>query len=470
MAGAVKTKTTELESSRVRVDVEVAPAAVEREVESAARALGREMRVSGFRRGKVPAPVVIQRVGREAVLEEAIRRGLPGWYEEALAEARLATVGDPKLDVGDYPAKGDPLSFTIEVGVRPTAKLGEYKGLEVGRREPQVDAGDVERELERLRESLASLESVDREAREGDYVVLDFVGTLDGEPFEGGEARGYTIELGSDRLVPGFEEQLVGAKAGEERDVRVTFPDDYGVERLRGREAVFATTVKDVKEKRLPELDDDFATDAAGFDTLDELRADIEQKLREADERSIEGEFRQAVLDAAVEAAAVEVPHELVHAKAHEMWHDTAHQLQHRGIDPRRWLEVTGKDEEELVTESEPEAERALKRESVLAAVVEAEGIEVSDDDLLDALREAAVRQGGQPPSERSLRRSLERAKQQGRAEALREDIAMRRALDVLVESAKAIPVEQAKARDKLWTPGKEEREEGSPELWTPRS
>jgi trigger factor len=470
MATAVSTNTTELGDSRVRVDVEVPSAAVERELESAARALGQEMRISGFRRGKVPAPVVIQRVGREAVLEEAIRRGLPNWYEEALAETKLATVGDPKLDVGDYPDKGSPLSFSIEVGVRPEAKLGDYKGLEVGRREPEVNSEDVDRELERLRESQASLENVDRPAENGDFVVIDFVGTLDGEPFEGGEARGYTLELGSDRLIPGFEEQLVGAKGGEEREVRVTFPDDYGAEHLAGKEAVFNTSVKEVKEKRLPELDDDFAAEAGGFDTLDELRLDIEDKLRQVDERTIENEFRQAALDAAVAEAKVDIPHDLVHAKAHEMWHETAHQLQHRGMDPRMYLQMMGKEEEELVTESEPEAEQALKRESVLAALIDAEGIDVSDDELLDALRDASIRQGGQPPSEKALRRSLDRAKEQGRAEALREDIAMRRALDVLVDSAKPISVEQAKARDKLWTPGKEEGEAAPQQIWTPGS
>ncbi|HEX8857143.1 MAG TPA: trigger factor [Thermoleophilaceae bacterium] len=470
MPAALSTKTTELGDSRVRVEVEVPSAEVERELDSAARALGQEMRISGFRRGKVPPPVVIQRVGREAVLEEAIRRGLPNWYEEALADTRLATVGDPKLDVGDYPEKGSPLSFSIEVGVRPDAKLGSYKGLEVGRREPEVANEDVDRELERLRESQASLETVDREAQNGDFVVIDFVGTLDGDPFEGGEARGYTLELGSERLIPGFEEQLVGAAAGEQREVRVTFPDDYGAEHLAGNEAVFDTTVKEVKEKRLPELDDDFAAEAGGFDTLDELRSDIEAKLRQADERTIENEFREAALDAAVAEAKVDVPHELVHAKAHEMWHETAHQLQHRGMDPRMYLQMMGKEEEELVTESEPQAEQALKRESVLAAIVAAEGIEVSDDELLDALRDAAIRQGGQPPSEKSLRRSLDRAKQQGRAEALREDIAMRRALDILVESAKPISVEQAKARDKLWTPGKEEGEAAPQQIWTPGS
>jgi trigger factor len=417
----------------------------------------------------VPPQVVLQRVGREAVLDEAVRRALPDWYEEALSDAHLATVGDPRVNMGDLPDKGSPLSFTIEVGIRPEATLGDYKGLEVGRREPEVAKEDVDAELDRLRDSTASLDTVERPAQNGDFVVLDFIGRIDGEPFEGGEGRGYLLELGSGRLIPGFEEQLVGASAGEERDVTVTFPDDYAGEAVAGKEAVFSTTVKEVKEKRLPELDDDFASEAGGFDTLDELRADIESKLERAEERSIDSEFREAVVDAAAQGAKLDLPKELIHSKAHEMWHETAHRLQRQGVDPERYLQLVNKTEEELAVEAEPEAERALRREAVLAAIVEAEGIETSDDEVLDALREAATRSGGQPPGEEALRKSFERAKEHGRDDALREDIAMRKAVDLLVENAKPISVEQAKARDKLWTPDKGAEERQS-EIWTPGS
>jgi trigger factor len=468
MPGTVTTNTTELGDSRVRVDVKVAPEAVERELNNAAQALGQDLKIAGFRKGHVPPQVVLQRVGREAVLDEAVRRALPTWYEEALNEAHLATVGDPAVNLGDLPDKGSPLAFSIEVGIRPPAKLGDYKGLEIGRREPELSKEDVDAELERLRESLASLETVERAADNGDFQVIDFLGRIEGEPFEGGEGRGYLLELGSGRFIPGFEEQLVGASAGDERNVSVTFPEDYGAEQVAGKEAVFAVEVKEVKEKRLPELDDDFAGEAGGFDTLDELRADIEEKLRQTEEREIDAEFRQAVVDAAAAASKIDIPRELVHSKAHEMWHETAHRLQHQGVDPTRYLQLVGKDEEELVVEAEPEAEQALQREAVLAAIVEAEGIEVSDDEAFDALRETAARQA-QNVDEEALRRSFERAVEQGRDESLREDIAMRKAVDLLVESAKPIPVEQAKARDKLWTPGKEAEEKPS-EIWTPGS
>jgi trigger factor len=465
MAAAVTTKTTELGDSRVRVEVEVPSDALEREMRSAAAEIGREMRVPGFRSGKVPPQVVIQQVGREAVLDEAVRRGLPAWYEEALSDAGITTVGDPKVDLSDLPAKGSPLAFTIEVGIVPPARLGEYKGIEVGRREPSVNPDEVQTELERLRESLASLQTVDRAAGNGDFVVIDYTGRIDGEAFEGGEARGQVVELGSARLIPGFEERLDGARAGDELEVEVTFPDDYASEELAGQDAVFTVEVKEVKEKQLPELDDDFAVEAGGYDSLDELRAELEQRLRQADERAIEAEFREAAVDAAVAQAQVEVSRELVHAKAHEMWHRTARRLSAQGVDPRRYLELSGKTEEQLVTESEPDAELALKREAVLAEIVRAEGIEVTDEEVAAAIREAA----GPDATEKQVKRTLKRARSQGADEALKEDIAMRKAVDLLVEHAKPIPVEQAAAREKLWTPEKE-REQGAGQIWTPGS
>jgi trigger factor len=449
MPAAVTTKTTELPDSRVRVEVEVPTEALERELNTAASQLGREMRVPGFRSGKVPPEVVLRQVGREAVLDEAVRRGLPGWYEEALADAGIQTVGDPQVDLSDLPEKGAPLAFTIEVGVVPPAQLGEYKGIEVGRREPNVDDQEVQAELERIRESLASLETVERDAGEGDFIVMDYVGQVDGTPFEGGEGRGQVVELGSGRLIPGFEEQLVGASAGDERTVELTFPDDYPAEQLAGKDASFAVEVKEVKEKRLPELNDDFAVEAGGYDSLDELRAEIESRIGQAEERAIEAEFRETAVDAVVEQAKIEVPHELVHSKAHEMWHRTARRLAAQGVNPEQYLAMTGKTEEELVVESESDAETALKREAVLAAIVEAEGIEVSDEEIEQALRASA------PPdaNDKQLKRALKRARSQGADEALREDIAMRKAVDLLVENAKPISAERAAAREKLWTP-----------------
>src|SRR5947209_4616842 len=263
------------------------------------------MRIPGFRKGKVPPPVVIRRLGRETVLDEALRSSLGGWYVAAIDGAGIAPVGEPELDVQGLPDQGEPLAFSIEIGVRPRAKLGQYKGLEVGKREPQVDEEAIERELETLRDRFATLDTVERKAEQGDHVVIDYVGKIDGEPFDGGEGRDQLLELGSDRLIPGFEDQLVGASAGDTREVEVKFPEDYPGE-LGGRDATFDVTVKEVKAKRLPELDDEFASESAGFDTLAELRDDIETRLKTADERLIEREFEEAVLDAAVAEAEVD--------------------------------------------------------------------------------------------------------------------------------------------------------------------
>jgi trigger factor len=464
MPAAVNTTVTELPESRVRVEAEIPADEVERSVQKTARSMGRDLRLPGFRKGKVPPPVVIQRMGREAVVDEAVRGTIARWYVDAIDAAGIHPVGEPQLDIGDLPDQGQPLTFTIEIGVRPTATLGTYKGLEVGRREAAGDDEAVQSELDALRERMARLETVDEPAGEKDFIVMDYRGTLDGEPFAGGEARDQLLELGSGRLVPGFEEQLAGVRAGEERTITITFPDDYGAEQLRGREAEFAVTVSEVKRKELPELDDEFASDAAGFDTLEELREDIASKLREADEQRVEAEFREAVVDAAVADATVEIPEALVEARARELWERMLHSLSHQGISREAYLQIAGKSEDEILGEARPDAEQALRREAVIAAVIEAEGIEPSDGDILDALQSTAAREGAPPEK---LRERLEKA---GRLDDLREDLSQRLAVDFLAEQAKPISVEQASAREKLWTPEKGEPEGEGKQLWTPGS
>jgi hypothetical protein len=237
MAVDVSTTTTELPESRVRVDAEVAPTEVEKRLAHAAKQLSHQIRVPGFRAGKAPAPVVVKRLGREAVLDEAVRDSIGLWYNAAIDAARIVPVGEPELDISKLPAEGEPLRFSIEIGVRPKATLGDYKGVEVGRREPEVSDEAVGEEVDALRERTARLEAVERPAASGDFIVMDYRGTIDGEPFAGGEARDQMIELGSGRLVPGFEEQLTGAAAGDERTVTITFPDDYGADDLAGKQA-----------------------------------------------------------------------------------------------------------------------------------------------------------------------------------------------------------------------------------------
>ena len=451
---------TELPESRVRVQAEVGPAEVEKRVHQAARELGRSMRVPGFRAGKVPPPVIIKRVGREAVLDEAVRDSIGRWYSAAIDAAKIVPVGEPDLDITDRPREGEPLRFSIEIGVRPKATLGDYKGLEVGRREPEAGDEEIDAEIEQLRDRTAKLETVERAAADGDFVVMDYLGTLDGEPFAGGEGRDQMIELGSGRLVPGFEEQLSGAQAGEERTVTITFPDDYGAEDLKGREAQFAVTVKEIKEKQLPPLDDDLAIEA-GFDTLDELRADIRERLTKQQESQIEAEFREAALDSVVAGASVDVPDALVEARSQELWDQMAHSLSHQGISKDAYLRISGRTEEQIVADGREDARRSLEREAVLAAIVDAEGIEPSEEEVLEAVERLTGR--------RPNAKALSRLRDSGRLDGVKADLAQRQALDLIAESANPISVDQAKARDKLWTPG-QDRPAGTSQLWTPGS
>ena len=461
---SLKTEVTELPDSRARVEVEVPAEQVGRGIQRAARSLAREMRLPGFRKGKAPPSLVIQRLGFGAVLQEAIRESLPEWYEQALLGSGVSPVGDPSIEIVSAPEdEGEPLSFKFEIGVRPPARLGEYKGLEVGKAEIEPSEEIVEREIERLRAGFARLEPVERAAAEGDVLLIDFEGLLDGKAFEGGKADDYLLELGSGQLIEGFEEQLTGASGGEQRQVEVSFPEDYQAEQLAGQDAVFAVEVKEVREKILPELDDDFASEASEFDTLEELRADIAERVAEAFGERAEQDFRVAAVDAAVATATVEVPDELVAARAAERWERVERQLAARGMDPNTYLQMQGKTRDELLEESRPDAERELQREAVLAAIVAAEAIEASEEELVEALAHTAEHERTTPE------KLLAQLRENGRDAMVREDIQVRKAIDLIAESAKPIPLEQAEAREKIWTPEKEQEKKAG-ELWTPGS
>ena len=452
---------SELPGSRASVSVEVPAADVEKAVNAAARGLAREMRMPGFRKGKAPPSLVIQRLGFAAVLEEAIREALPEWYERALLGSGIAPVGDPSVEVVSTPeAPGEPLAFKFEIGVRPSAELGEYKGLEVPKDEPEPPAELVDREIERMREAFARLEPVERAAAEGDVLLIDFEGLVDGKAFEGGQASDQMLELGGGQLIPGFEEQLTDAEAGQTRKVEVSFPEDYQAEELAGEDAVFTVEVKEVREKVLPELDDDFASEASEFDTLAELREDIARRLAEAVGERAEQDFRVAAVDAAAAEATVELPDELAMARAGERWERVERQLAGQGMNPDAYLQMQGKTREQVIEESKPEAEAELKREAVLAAIADAEQIEVSEEELVEALEHSAEHERTTPE------KLLKRLRESGRDAMIRDDIRFRKAIDLLAESAVPIPKEQAEAREQIWTPEKEREEKG--ELWTP--
>jgi trigger factor len=466
----MKTTVKELPNSRAEVQVEVPTADVEKATSRAARALAKEMRLPGFRAGKAPTSLVIQRVGFTTVLQEAIREALPEWYELALFDSNVSPIGDPDIEMVSTPDdEGESLEFKFTVGVRPAAELGTYKGLEVGKEEKEVPDEIVDTEVERIREGFARLEQVDRAGAEGDSLLIDFEGFADGTPFQGGAAEDYLLGLGSGQLIEGFEEQLVGASAGEDREVKVTFPADYQAEHLAGKDAVFKVKVKEVREKVLPELDDDFASDASEFDTLEELRADIREKVGVALGSRAEEDFRIEAIDAAVEEATVDVPAELATARATERWERMERQLAGRGMDPNAFLQMQGKTRDELIEETKPDAEKELKREAVVTAIAEAEGIEVSEEEMVEALEHSAEHERTTPE------KLLERLRQSGRDSMVREDIRARKAIELVADAAKPIPKEeadarkgQAEAREKILAP--EQGQGKTSELWTPGS
>ena len=466
----METTLKELPDSRVEVEAEVAAADVDKATSRAARAMAKEMRMPGFRAGKAPPSLVIQRLGFGPVLQEAIREALPEWYERALLDASVSPIGDPDIEMVSTPEdEGQSLKFKFEVGVRPAAKLGAYKGLEVGKEEKEVPDEIVDTEVERVREGFARLEQVDREAAEGDSLLIDFEGFVDDAAFQGGAAEDYLLALGSGQLIEGFEEQLVGAKAGEERQVKVTFPADYQAEHLAGEDAVFKVKVKEVREKVLPELDDDFASEASEFDTLEELRGDIREKVGAALGSRAEEDFRVAAIDAAVEEATVEVPEELATARAGERWERMERQLAQRGMDPNAFLQMQGKTRDELIEETKPDAEKELKREAVVTAIAEAEGIEVSEEEMVEALAHSAEHERTTPE------KLLERLRQNGRDAMVREDLRAQKAIELVADAAKPIPKEEAderqeraEAREKILTPEEGKGKAGG--LWTPGS
>jgi trigger factor len=466
----MQTTLTELPESRVKVEAEVPPKDVERAANRAARAMARELRLPGFRKGKAPPSLVIQRLGFGAVLSEAIQEALPEWYERALLDAGVTPIGDPDIDLVSTPeAEGEPLTFKFEVGMRPVAKLGEYKGLEVGKEDKEVDEEIIDTEVDRIREGFARLEPVERAAKEGDSVLIDFEGFVDGQPFQGGKADDYLLALGSGQLIDNFEDQLTGASPGDEVEVEVTFPDEYQEPSLAGEDAVFKVKVKEVREKILPELDDDFASDASEFETLEELRGDIREKVGAALNSRAAEDFRIAAVDAAVDAATVEVPDPIVTARAGERWERMERQLAQQGMDPNVFLQMQGKTRDELIEETKPDAERELKREAVVTAIAAAEELEVAEEEMAEALAHSAEHERTTPE------KLLARLRENGRDAVIREDLLAQKAIELVADSAKAIPLVEAEDRkgkadaaEKILAPEGEQKPAG--ELWTPGS
>jgi trigger factor len=451
--------TTELPESRVRLEATVPAELLERSIERAAKQVGQNLRVPGFRAGKVPAKLVLQRVGREAVVDEAIRADLNDWFVDAVRVAKISPIGQPSVDLGDLPAEGEAFTFSAEVGIVPVIDVSGLGELKVGKSEAAADDDAIGSELDTLRERFARLETAERAAKDGDFVVIDFLGKLDGEPFEGGEGKGQFLELGSNRFIPGFEEQVVGLKAGDEKVITVTFPDDYNAEQLAGKETTFDITMQEVKEKQLPELDDEFALEVGGVDTLDELKADIRTRLAEAEGERIDQLFRMATLDAAAIQLGVEVPDALAYEHAHQEFHRMMHRFEHQGISQDIYLQSVGKTHDEVVQDAVPGAVAQLKRQAVVTAVVAANGLSASDAELEEAIEPLAKQE------KITVKKAIARLQGRGQLDSLRDDLAQQKAVDQLVESATVISVDEAKKAGTGYTPSRAEQAE-NPGVW----
>jgi trigger factor len=458
----MKTQVSELADNRVRLDVEVPAGDVDHAFDHALSDLSRAIRVPGFRKGKAPKPLVMRQVGRDTVVEEALRDHLSGWYSRAVAVAGIDPIDRPTIDWTDEPLEGSPFAFSAEVEVKRPPQVKSYKGLEGVRPDAEVPQEAVDAEIERLRSTVAELTAVERGAQDGDFLVIDFEGTMDGKPFEGGSGEQYAVELGTGRLVAELEQGLVGMKAGQERDIPLTMPEDYAAEHLAGKEVSFHVKVSDVKERVLPELNDEFASE---FDTLEELRADIHERVREVIEAESERRFRSSVLDALGVELSTPVPDALVQSRLSSMTRSFSQTLQARGVSLEDYLRVTGMTPEQLVDDMRGQALDLVRKDLALEAVVAAEGIEVTDEMVEEWVREQAAEAG------EDVEGAVERLTGDPAAQtALRLDLAAQKALDIVTENAKPITAEQADAKQKLWTPEKETAQESakSSAIWTP--
>jgi trigger factor len=442
----MKTQLEELDSNRVRLTVEVPADDVDHAFDHALDDLSRSVRLPGFRKGKAPKGLVMQRIGRDAVIEEALEHHLSAWYRRAVAVSGIDPVDRPTIDWSDQPVEGETFHFKAPVEVPREA---------------------IDGELQRLQLTVAELNPVERGAEQGDFVVIDFTGTMDGTPFEGGSGTDYGIELGEGRLIGDLENGLTGMKAGERRDVAVTFPGDYPAEHLAGKEASFDVTMKDVKERLLPDLDDEFAKSVSEFDTLKELEADVTSRFEEALTEESNRIFRTTVLDDLAQQLTSELPEALVRSRMSEMTRSMLESLAARGMEMSDYLRLTGQSAEEIVASMRPQAEDAVAKDLALEAVADAENIEISDEMIEAFIREQST-QGGENPDEMVERLMADPVT----LTSLRIDLRLQKALDIVVENAKEISPEQAEAREKLWTP--EQESEGAaaktPKIWTPGS
>jgi trigger factor len=442
----METQVEELADNRVRLQVEVGSDDMRHAVEHAASDLAESMKIPGFRKGRVPMPVLVARVGRERLYQEAVESHIGGWFRAAAARSRIRPVEQPEYGYDPPSSADESFRFTATVAVQPKPELPDWSGLEVPYAEPEVPAELVEQELEALRSSVAELVPIeDRPVVQGDTLVVDLVGD------EGEAHRDYVVELGQGRLLDELEEGLVGMSIGETKTIEAELAD--------GSTTAIEATVKEIKEKVLPPLDDDLARSTSEFETLAELREEIESRLREALELESEAAFRQEVVRALVTAAKVEASGPLVEARARALLQGLALSLERRGISLDTYLQITGTSGEDLVERLRAEAAESVAGELVLEAAADKLGVTVSDEELEDEIR---ARYEDADEAMPQLRES-------GRWEQERESARLSRALDRVASEVERIPADLAAAREKLWTPEKE-RDQSATTLWTPAS
>jgi trigger factor len=444
------TQVEELPDNKVRLRVEVPQADLRHAVEHATHDLAESVKVPGFRKGKVPPEVLQARIGRERIFSEAVESHIGGWFLNAAANERIRPVAAPEYDY-DLPAsEDDEFSFTATVAVQPKPEPADWSQLEVPYAEPEVPDEVVDQELEALRDSVAELAPVeDRPARTGDVLVIDALDEI------GEGQRDLVVELGSGRLVEEIERVLIGASPGETKQVEFETAD--------GSTAKVTVEVKEIKEKVLPELDDDLARAASEFDTLEELRADIEQRIRDVLEEEAETQYRAAAVDRLVEASNVQVGGPLVEARTRELLNGLGRSLESRGISAETYFELSGQTAEQFVQRMSTEAALSVARELVLEAVADQLGLTVDDAEIEELIREQAELAGDDPDE------AVKQVFESGRQEVLRADLRLRKALDRVAAESKRVPAEVAAAREEIWTPEKETPPTET-KLWTPGS
>lgn len=369
------------EKNIVTVEITVDKEAVEKAYQQASQNVSKKVSVPGFRKGKVPAAILQQYVGEGNIVEEAVDLLLPEAYASALEEFQLEPIDRPSIEILDFDkAKG--ASFKVAIPVVPTGVLGDYAGLKLERRLVDLDETYVENELEAMRTKTAKVETSEEAAAHGDTVVIDFTGYLEGEPFQGGAGEQYPLELGSQSFIPGFEEQLVGVKAGEEREVKVTFPENYHAEDLKGKETLFKVLAHEVRVKKLSELNDDFAKEVSDFDTLEELRSDIRASLTGQKQQQADNALRTQALDLAIEKIEVEIPEVMIQERTDQFLKDIEGDLQQQGMDLAKYFELTGMSEEKIRSEYRDNAVKHIRRDILLDAIAEKEEIAVTEEEF----------------------------------------------------------------------------------------